>query len=698
SLGVVVGHFEDFSRGAITGAGLIYFASIVSVAIYLNVAVLGRRRWIRQRDSWSTPVHHWARSAAVVIGAISVNAILAHASFRIDATAEGLHSLSGESKMLLSQLNEDRPVFIQAYISKDVPQNLVQTRKNVLSYLREIDAVAGDRVQVIVHETEPFTEEALDARDKFGIQPRELISAEGARTQTTQIYLGVAITCGAREEVIPFIERGMSVEYELIRSVRMVAETNRKKVGVLITPLKIFGGFDFQSMASSQPWQVIKELQRQYEVVQISAAEPITEELDGLVVALPSSLPQTEMDNLKDYMLSGNPTLLLIDPLPTVNIGLSPVQESGAQTNPFMRSQGPQPDPKGNVYGLMNSIGISWSKASIIWDSYNPHPDFAHLPPEVVFVGAKSGAQVPFNQNSSVTSGLQELVLLYPGYLNPITQPGITFTPLLTSSPVSGNLNWQQLVQRSFFGVSMNRNPRRGAPTPTEYIFAASIKGEIPSSDSTALSKLEEGANKLNVIVVADLDFISSQFFQIRNLGIETLTLDNITFFLNCMDNLTGDTSFVNLRKKRIKHRTLVTIEDQVREFSERRIENEKKAELDAQTALLDAQKRLNDKVAAVRNRDDLDDQTKQVMSKNLQEAENRKFEALRAKIEATRESKVQASREKMEIDIRNIQNRIKTLAVALPPIPALLIGLRIFARRRKRETEGAAAARRLRS
>lgn len=692
SLGVT-GHFDDFARGIISFSGLLYFVSISALMIYLNVILISRRHWPLEADGFKMWIHHLVRAVALLIAVICLNIILGRANFRLDVTAEQLHSLSNKTEQLLSDIPDDRPVFIQAYISKEVPQAYVQTRSNLIGFLKEIDAEAGSKVQVLIHDTEPFTEKARDAREKFGIAPMEIPDVTSAGSSVSQVFLGIATTSGAEEQVIPFFDRGLSVEYELVRSIRVVTKTERKKIGVITNDVKLFGGFDFQTMASSPSWPVVEELKKQYEVVQINAATPITEELDGLLIALPSLLPQEEMDNLLTYIEAGNPALLLIDPLPIINIGLAPSEQSGGSTNPFQRQQGPPPKPKGNIQAFMTRIGVAWNSAQITWDNYNPHPDLSSIPPDIIFVGPGNENPDAFNEANVVSSGLQELVLLYPGNIRRASGTDYEFQSLIESGTVSGTLNYTQMVQRSFFGTNLvpSRALRR-VPNNADYTLAAYIKGTSVPEDSTATP------TNVNFIVISDLDFISQQFFELRKRGFENLNFDNVTFFLNCMDLLVGDESFIELRKRRVRHRTLTAVESRVLEFAQRKSQEETEAEGEAQIALSNAQRRLNERVAEVRSRTDLDEQTKQIMAQSLQEVENKRFEALKANIEADKDAKIRSAQEEMESQKNRFQNNIKTLAVALPPIPVFILGIWIFMQRRKREEEGAAAARRLRS
>ena len=701
---VVGTHFQDFSKGIISVTALLYFAAVGVFFLYLNVLVLSRRQWPARADGRAMWIHHAVRTIAIIVALVSVGTILARANRRLDVTAEQLHSLSGETRALLDGLPSDRPVFIQAFISPTVPEPLVQTRSNLISILEEIDALAGPRVEVLIEYTEPFTTAARDARETFGITPRPVRDVSSARSEVEHVFLGLAFTCGAEEQVIRFFDRGLPAEYEIMRSIRVVAGTQRRRVGIVTTMIDLVGGVNYERNQFAPQWSVVSELRKQYEVYQIDTEYPITQDIDALLVPLPSSLQTDQMRNITDFIRSGKPALILVDPLPAVNPTLSPTEWVG-DGNPFTYPPGTaRPGPRGNVRQWMQELGVNWEPTRILWDSYNPHPELAHLPEDVVFLGLGNENAATFDVDSAITAELQELVFLYPGFLNPVEDERVEFEPLLRSGAASGTNGYFSIVRQTAFGPQMGQDPPR-RQDEQDYILAARVRSTTPLAEAATEGDLETDASAsasepsglIDIIVVADLDFVSEQFFTIREQAPGGLSFDNVTFFLNAMDMLVGDDAFVNLRSRRARHRTLERVEARTAEFVEQRTQEEQQAEKEAEGALKDAQGRLNDRVAELQSRTDIDAQTKQIMVRNLEEVESRRLEVLSTNIETEKQTKIQASREHMGSQIRQIQTSIKTFAILLPPVPVLLVGVMVLIRRQRRARAGAAAAHRLR-
>lgn len=274
-----------------------------------------------------------------------------------------------------------------------------------------------------------------------------------------------------------------------------------------------------------------------------------------------------------------------------------------------------------------------------------------------------------------MTAGLQEVVLLYAGQLKERTDGKTKFAPLLTTGTAAGTVRFDQLVQRTMFGVAMMQGlPHK--PTDQSYTVAARV-----TRDS--------GDSKLNAVVIADADLMGEEFFEIRKRGVENLNLDNVTFVLNAIDDLAGDRSFIALRSRRPKHRTLEALEARTRVYEQQRDTEAQTAAVTAERRLQEAQARLDRSVAEIRARGDLDDQAKQIMISSIESAENRRLQVARANIEDERQKQLENARASMESSIRTIQNTIKLLAVTLPPIPAfvlfVLMSIRKLARERSR-------------
>jgi len=578
-------------------------------------------------------------------------------------TAEQVHSLAPETRRLLAGLSPRQPVFIHAYLSPEAPRSYLDVRANLAGMLREFDAVGGEAVHTRIVETVKYSAEAREALERYGIRPYRVPVTEESTRAVNEIYLGLAFTCGGEEFVIPFFDRGLPVEYELMRSIRVVSRAARKKVGVLASGVKLFGGFDFQNKVQTPEWSIVAELRKQYEVLPVAADTDYPADLDVLIAALPWTLTGPQLERLTAWVRRGRPTLALLDPMPGFDLNLAP--QEIPQAGPF-QIPGQSGAPKTDIRPLLEALGVSWQGTRIAWDNYNPHPQLKTLPKEFVFVGRG------FNQKEAITAGLQEVVLLYPGALKPWR--GTEFTPLLETSLESGTVRWEDLVQRSLFGIAVNQGLQH-LPQQAAQVLAARVRGQ--------------GAAGVKAVVVADMDLMGEQFFELRRRGLEGLYFDNVTFLLNAVDELAGDASFIALRKRRPRHRTLEAVEARTKTYEARRLRETLLAEGNADQRLKEAQARLDRAVREIEQRSDLDAQTRQIMIANVQSVENRRLAVARANIEDEKQRHIESARAEMEGSVRAIQNAIKLLAVLLPPAPAFLVFVLVSLRRLKRERIG---------
>lgn len=689
--------FRDFGRGVIALENVAYFLMLAFFGLWANTLLVSRRHWAGSKDSVSRTALAFVRAAAIVVAAGALVTLFSRTAARADATAEKLWSLSPETLKIVREVSPERPVLITAYVSPKVPASMIQTRETLLGLLRELDrAEGGQRIVVNVVEAEPFTDAARQAKRNFNIEPSfAQPGPEDDPGAPREIFMGVAVTCGAEQVVLPFLARGLPVEYELARSIRTASLTSRKQIGVLQTEAGVFGSFNFQNFTSTADWPLVAELRKQYDVVQVGKAQAVPDEIDVLIVAQPSTLEPGELEPVLEYLRLGRAAIILEDPLPMVKPAIATSEPRGADMNPFQRQRAPQPEPKVDLKPLWELLGAEIPPTRVIWDGFNPRPGMK-FEREIVFVARASGASAPFNPSDPISSGLQEIVLLMPGEVFPAqgaTTKGITITPLLTTSPVSGFTKYEEMLQRGFFGVQgLNRN-RTQFPSTGGHTLAARISG-VPAQPAPAEGQQPEPAKPLNALLLADLDLASPEVFRLREAGIEEFNFDNVTFFLNAVDALAGDQSLLDLRKRRPQFRTLETLDEARRTLEMQKDSAVEAANQRAAGQLATAQESLNRKVAEIEKRTDLDETSRGIMIQTVQADEQRRLEVQKASIESIKEDEITEATATARRQIERVQSQIKLAAVLLPPIPALALGTIVFIRRRSQETLGVAKER----
>lgn len=708
--------FRDFGQGVISLTGLSYFLLIVAVMLYISVVLIGRRHWLGGRDGHSMLGHYLVRATAMVLAALAINLLFTRVQatnlLRGDWTTAGLSSLADETKTLLSDLDAKRPVTIDAYISPEVPEAYAQTRINLLNTLREMDALGGNKVVVNFHETEPLSDEAASADKQFGIKGQQVQSRNRGSMNVEEIYMGLAFTSGLEKVVVPFLDKGIPAEYEVIRSIRTVAQKERKKVGVLATDARLFGGFNQSTMGMSQNEAIINELQKQYEVKEVRADAPITEEFDVLLAVQPSTLSPEAMPNFINYVQSGNPTVIFEDPFPYLDsnvVGTAQPKQSPGGNNPMMMMQQRQPPPpKGEIQPLWNILGIDFKDKDVVWQDYNPMPMIGTLPKEFVFVGEGSGADEPFNDQETLTAGLRQMLFLFPGAIRRREASDLTFTPLVYTGKETGTVPAGEIMQPAFFGQGGGLNQaRRLRPTREEYVLACHIKGKIKEVLKMAAGSDEEKDpapaaakdKEINVILVADIDLLYSAFFNIRARGQDeeadvNLNLDNVTFVLNSLDRLAGDASFIEIRKRRPSHKTLETFEKATADSRMKVLEATDRFRNEFEDKRQAEQKKLDEEVAKIQKQKDLDAMTLMRQVEIYRESAQKRLQRAVQTLETERDARIKTAETDYAREVRTKQNQVKVNAVLWPPILPLLMGVAVFFNRRAKEREGVAKSR----
>jgi ABC-2 type transport system permease protein len=618
----------------------------------------------------------------------------ARAQLRTDVTEEGLSQLTSGTLEVIEGITAERPVTVHAFISNDVPGDYATTRSRLLNILREMEARGGEGLAVRIVAPKLYSPEAEEAMEDFGIMPRPVTDRSSGRMQATEIFLGVAFVSGPREEVVAFMDRGLSPEYEVSRALRVVTQESKKVIGVLRTDATIMGNFDLQSRQQQPSWQIVEALRKQYEVRSLNPKTPVPEDVDVLLVPQLPSLAQDELATVKAYVDAGRPALITVDPFPLFDIRLSPREEKlpppGQQGGPF--GGAPPGEPKGDYGSFLREIGVEWQDDTVLYDTYKPDAMFESAPPQIIFVSERPDGSQPFAADDPVVAGLTQVVVMHAGELRPAAGHDAEFTPLLSTGRTAGYNKFDDLVQRHpLFGLSM-MPPRTRSPIDGKtHVLAARIQGGGGASGAEG----EEPAKDRNLVVIADLDLFGDVFFQMEmrggdldDDGLPDVRFDNVPFLLNVIDALAGDDRFIELRKRRSEFRRLTEIDERTEEArndKQRAIDEANKA---AEAELEEAQKALDAAVAVVRERTDLDDTTKAIMLKSAEEAENRRLQAKQEKIEQKKEKTLYKNNTEYKRAVDRVQNNIRLVAVMVPPIPALLLGMLLFWRKRRRERE----------
>ena len=728
--------FDDFGRGVVSISSVIYFAFVAAVALYVCMVLIGRRHWTGGKDGNTMAWHYIARSLA--LGVFTIGAVILFRNWdvvRYDSTEGKVSSLAPATKQLIRDLETDRPIVIDAFISADIPEIYARTRYELVNLLKEFRSEASKRgrtIEVNMYDNiELFSEDAALAAERFGIEPVTRMVREKGTPQQKQLILGAAFRSGLEKVTVPIFEYGIPVEYELVRSINTVAAGKRKRIGIVSTDARMFGGMVMQGMSMQQVSRhlLIDELSKQYDVEDVDLSAPVAPDMyEALIAVQPSSLAPPQFARLLDAIRAGVPTAIFEDPAPVANSYITPTGAPKQAPGGGMFGGGGGPQPKGEIRDLWEVLQINCPgrpgmrgmySPDLVWQQHNPYPNLDQNANELwIFVDEDAPGAEPglcLSSESQITSGLREVLAIVAGAVEANKNATLKHTPILLTGALSGLIAGDNL--RS---VMMDRSELARSITGVRpnLAVAMAIEGEAPqaasppdSEEGATAEEQQASATEIKAVYVTDSDLMIPEFLMIRadpdQVSDAKFQFQNVTFILNCVDWLTGETEFIEVRKHEPIFASLKMI-DSVKENARSEVrERRQEFQTEFDEAMRTAQEEMDEKLKDLKenidklqkdaaegrgNRAEIQALLQQFATE--QEGLQRRLDVRRTSLERERDKKVEDIEQEAAQEVTDIQNQVKATAVLLPCIPPLIIGVIVFASRRLRERENISKSR----
>lgn len=432
---------------------------------------------------------------------IMVNVLIQPVLVRIDLTKNKQFTLSNASKAVLGNLSE--PITITAYFSEGLPPDVGKVRRDFQDLLVELSSHAKGKLdyQFVAPETEALKQEV----SRNGIQPLMINIREKDQVKQQQAYLGAVIKKGAETEVIPFVQPGASMEYELVAAIKKLSLVEKPTVAFL----QGHGESSFNELS-----QVISGVSQLYNVVQLDM-NINTLQADSVKVAVlvgPKTVVSPEhLAQIQQFLLSGGSLVVALNRM-EVDMQSATALPAATGVDDWLGTYGIKIDTSLVIDVQCGSLTVPQYMGAI---QINTQVQFPYLPLAVKFA------------DHPAVKGMREV--LFP-YVSPIeyfgNQQNTTFSPLVYSSERSG------LVMPP---VSMNVAEKKWT------------QSDFPLSNQVLAGLLERqnpGGTTSRIIVFGDADF------SLSNEQGRAVSEENINLMVNVIDWLGDDSGLMNLRSK----------------------------------------------------------------------------------------------------------------------------------------------------
>jgi len=450
---------------------------------------------------------------------IVINLISRKLYFRLDFTEDHRYTLSKATENTLDELED--VITITAYFTEDLPPQMLSVRTDFEDLLTEYEQNSGGNLVyefINPNESEEFEGEA----QQKGIRPVMINVTESDQVQQLRAYLGAVLQMGENSEVLPIIQPGASMEYDLTTAIKKLAITDKPKIALI-------QGNGEPSITGLT--QLNSQLSILYEVDPLNITDSISipPYYKAVIMIDPSdTIPISTFRKLDDYLNSNGSIFIAYS-----NISGDLNQQAYFQIandigiKSWLNSKGIRMGDQVIIDATSASVSVQQQQGPF---RFTTQIQFPYFP----IIGEFA--------DHPASKGIESLVLQLACPITVTADTTVKATVLAQSSEKSG-------VEGLPAYVDINRQWTLDSFSDKELAVAVALEGGIGNATDARLA------------VVSNGDFVTNGEGQ----RAQQVNQDNINFAANIIDWLSDDTGLVDLRTKGITNRPLVQLEDSER-------------------------------------------------------------------------------------------------------------------------------------
>lgn len=591
---------------------------------------------------------------------------------RVDLTENNLYTLSPGTLNIVGSIEE--PLTLHYFFSDQASEKIPQLRtyaNRVRELLQEYAQLSKGKITLNIVDPVPYSEQE-DQAAEFGLQGVPVGGAGNA------IFFGLAGSNSVGDsEIIPFFQpnKEQFLEYDISKLIYTLLNTKKPVVG-LLSRLPMFSSFDIETQRIRDPWVITNQLQQLFEVRNIDFAETeFDEDLELLILVHPKDLSKKTLYAIDQYVMQGGNLMVFVDPYAEADVPVmnpdSPIESAGARSS--------------NLKMLFDAWGIEYSAATVVGDrKYALTVDVGNGQQERHFAILGLDKDT-LNSEDIITSGLDIITVAMGGFVKPKAEADVVFEPLLHSS------NEAMLFESSKFRFlpKVTSLADDYAPTGEEYALAGRFELQPSSSfpdglagegsEQAGTGHVAKASNKINIIVVADVDMLTDRMWvNVQNfLGepIYDAWASNSDFVINAVDNLMGSSDLISVRGRATATKPFTRVDELRRQADDQfRVQEQ---------VLQNKLRTTEQKLAQLQSQ--RDDQSSALLSPE-QSDEIQRFQ--QEKLQVRKE--LRKVRHELDKNIRQLGSWLKAINIGLVPVILTLLALVVSALRIKRRVQRA--------